>query len=210
MNVKPTRNRFADVTAAAVSAFHDASLASPDWARSAAAQFADGAWKYIEVNHRFNSLLWDEEDQARRMDVSDSAIAANKRAIDRYNQGRQDAIERVDESLLQRLADVQPAAGARQNSETAGSMIDRLSILSLKILNMHRQTERTDAGPAHVEACRAKLATLREQRADLQRCLDRLLAEAARGETYFKVYRQYKMYNDPTLNPYLYGSKRGS
>ncbi len=209
MNAKSTQDRFADVTAAAVSAFHDACLASADWARRAAAQFADGAWQYIELNHRFNSLLWDEEDQARRVDVGDGAIAANKRAIDRFNQSRQDAIERIDESLLQRLADVRPAAGARQNSETAGSMIDRLSILSLKILNMQRQTERTDAGPAHVETCRARLATLRQQRADLQRCLDQLLAEAARGEAYFKVYRQFKMYNDPALNPYLYGTKRG-
>jgi hypothetical protein len=210
MNAEPNQARFADITAAAISAFHDACLASPGWARGAAAQFVDREWKYIELNHRFNSLLWDEEDQARRVDVSDPAIAANKRAIDRYNQSRQDTIERIDELLLERLADVQPSVGARQNSETAGSMIDRLSILSLKIFHMHRQTERTDAGPAHVEACRAKLAILREQRTDLQRGFDRLLAEAARGEAYFKVYRQYKMYNDPNLNPYLYGSRRGN
>ncbi|MHB8536281.1 MAG: DUF4254 domain-containing protein [Sulfuricaulis sp.] len=209
MNKDSTPARFADVTAAAVSAYHDACFATPDWARGATAQFADGAWKYIELNHRFNCLLWDEEDQARRVDVSDTAIAANKRAIDRYNQGRQDAIEHIDELLLERLAGIEPSAGARQNSETAGSMIDRSSILSLKILHMQRQTERTDASPAHVETCHAKLAILRQQRADLQRCFDRLLTEAARGETYFKVYRQYKMYNDPTLNPYLYGSKRG-
>jgi hypothetical protein len=207
MNVKSTHTRFADIAAAAVSAFHDTCLASPGWARSTAVQFADSEWKYIELNHRYNTLLWEEEDQARRLDVDAAAIAANKRAIDGYNQNRQNAIERIDELLLERLADVRPAAAARQNSETAGSIVDRLSILSLKIFHMHRQTERTDADPAHIETCRSKLMVLRQQRVDLQSCLDRLLTEATRGEAYFKVYRQYKMYNDPTLNPYLYGNK---
>lgn len=208
MNVKSTQTRFADIAAAAISAFHDTCIASLGWARSTAVQFAEGEWKYIELNHRYNTLLWEEEDQARRVDVDAAAIAANKRAIDGYNQNRQNAIERIDELLLERLADVRPSAAARQNSETAGSIVDRLSILSLKIFHMHRQTERTDADLAHIETCRSKLMVLRQQRVDLQCCLDRLLTEAARGEAYFKVYRQYKMYNDPTLNPYLYGSKR--
>jgi len=89
-------------------------------------------------------------------------------------------------------------------------MIDRLSILSLKIRHMRLQTERKDVDRAHVESCSAKLAVLQEQRKDLAACLDRLLAEAARGETRFKVYRQFKMYNDPALNPAIYGEKRKS
>jgi len=194
---------FDDVRAADVCAFHDARVAEAGWAARAAVH-ADGAWQWIEANHRFNNLLWDEEDQARRRDVPDSAIAANKRAIDGYNQKRNDAIERIDEALLVRLAGVVPAPDAWHSSETAGSMIDRLSILALKIFHMRAQTERTDATPAHVATCREKLERLALQRADLGRCLDTLLARAAGGTAFWRVYRQFKMYNDPTLNPWLY------
>ena len=139
--------------------------------------------------------------------MPDSAIAANKRAIDGYNQKRNDAVERIDEALLARLADVAPSAAAWHNSETAGAIVDRLSILSLKVFHMRAQTERTDASAEHLASCGDKLARLELQRQDLARCLDTLLASAARGEAYWRVYRQFKMYNDPSLNPYLY-SKR--
>lgn len=198
---------FTDVQAGQISEFHDGCTGRKGWAKDAPARHDAGVWKFIELNHRFNSLLWAEEDLARRRDVPDSEIAANKRAIDGHNQKRQNAIESIDEELLQRLAGVQPAADAWQNSETAGSMIDRLSILSLKIDSMRLQTQRTDAGAAHVDACRQKLEILLSQRRDLQRCLDRLLADAVRGRAFFKVYRQFKMYNDPALNPYLYQSR---
>ncbi len=187
--------------------FHDDCLARPGWAKSAPPGSTEGAWEFIEANHRCNCLLWDEEDQARRKDVPDSAIAANKRAIDGYNQRRQDAIERIDECLLAALEGVARRSDARMSSETAGVMIDRLSILALKIFHMRAQTERSDAGREHIEACAQKLARLLEQRRDLAACLDRLLAECAAGTGYYEVYRQFKMYNDPTLNPYLYGGK---
>ena len=189
-----------------ITRFHDERVAEPGWARSAPAAFSGCPWEFIEVNHRCNNLLWEEEDQARRKDVPDSAIAANKRAIDGYNQRRQDAIERIDECLLAALEGVARRSDARMNSETAGAMIDRLSILALKIFHMRAQAERTEAGPEHVEACREKLLRLEAQRVDLAACLDRLLAECAAGAAYFKVYRQFKMYNDPSLNPYLYGA----
>jgi len=184
----------------ALVAFHDKPGALP----------GSEIWRAIADNHRMNELLWKEEDLARRRQVPDAEIAANKRAIDGYNQKRNDAIERIDESLLSALAKMPMKDNAPLHSETPGAMIDRLSILSLKIHHMRLQTDRRDVDKAHVDSCLAKLARLREQRADLAACLDRLLAEAERGETRFKVYRQFKMYNDPALNPAVYGEPKRS
>ena len=192
---------------AEVLAFHAACLAIADWSKTSPARHASGIWQVVELNHRFNCLLWDEEDLARRTRVSDAAIAANKRAIDGYNQKRNDAIERIDETLLETLAGVERKTGARLNSETAGSLTDRLSILSLKIHHMRLQTKRADVDQAHIDDCNARLSRFLEQRRDLAGCLDRLLTEAARGEAWFRVYRQFKMYNDPRLNPAIYGEK---
>lgn len=202
--------RAADVTAA-----QDRFLADSGWPQQEPAPEATELWRWVQANHRNNSLLWAEEDLARRTTVGDAEIAANKRAIDGYNQARNDATERVDELLLLALKVVDEASarsdaalapapdGARLNSETAGSMIDRLSIMSLKLSAMQAQTHRTDVHEAHRAASRVKLARLQQQRADLTGCLDALLAETAAGTAYFKVYRQFKMYNDPQLNPQL-------
>ncbi|NLD54659.1 MAG: DUF4254 domain-containing protein [Burkholderiaceae bacterium] len=172
-------------------------------------------WQWIATNHRYNCLLWAEEDLARRTRVSDSDIAANKRNIDGFNQARNDATERVDELLLVALGLVDresaandapvstPGPGARLNSETAGSMIDRLSILALKVHAMDLQTRRTDVDDAHREASKARLERLRMQRDDLAGCYDRLIEDCRAGRAYFKVYRQFKMYNDPRFNPAL-------
>ena len=192
------------LTSDELTAFHDACHAQAGWAKAGIARHASGVWQVIELNHRYNCLLWDEEDLARRKQVPDSEIASNKRAIDGYNQKRNDSIERIDETLLAALAGSNLAPGARLNSETAGSMVDRLSILSLKIFHMRLQTLRTDVDQAHIENCSSRLARFAEQRTDLAGCLDRLLAEASRGEAWFKVYRQFKMYNDPKLNPAVY------
>ena len=192
-----------------VTAFHLRCLAQADWPEQEAALPAGEhkVWEWILANHRFNSLLWAEEDLARRRAVPDSEIAANKRAIDGFNQARNDAAERIDVEILVGLGNVDRSPGARQHSETAGMMVDRLSIMSLKIRAMGAQADRVEAGPEHRETCRLKLERLREQCADLAACLDDLLEDMAAGRRYFKIYRQFKMYNDPTLNPFLYGSK---
>jgi Protein of unknown function (DUF4254) len=195
---------FADLKGEDVVRFHDARLADAPHPMGGAAHFARGVWQAIEKNHRFNAQLWDEEDLARRRDVPDAEIAANKRNIDRFNQARNDAVEQLDEALAARVA-LPREPGARLHSETPGMMIDRLSILSLKIRAFGAQIAREDATAEHRAACAAKLHRLREQREDLRRCLDDLLAACARGTAWFKVYRQFKMYNDSSLNPHLAG-----
>jgi len=201
---------FEQQSSESIVAFHDRCHTIDTWPRTAPAHFSTGFWEVVELNHRYNCLLWDEEDLARRVHVADAEIAANKRAIDGYNQKRNDAIERMDEVILDALAAITRMPGARLNSETAGSIVDRLSILSLKIHHMRLQTTRTGVDQAHVDDCSARLSRLIEQRRDLAGCLDRLLAESARGEGCFRVYRQLKMYNDPNLNPAVYGEKRGA
>ena len=206
--------------AAEVVGAHDGWLACPGWPATMPPAHAAGLWHWVQTNHRCNSLLWAEEDLARRTTVADADIAANKRAIDGYNQARNDATERVDEILLLALGLVDAAtarsdapqasvpAGARLHSETAGSMIDRLSIMALKVQAMRAQTERSDVAAAHLAASGIKLVRLQQQRQDLATCLDDLLADARSGRAYFKVYRQFKMYNDPRFNPVLVAERR--
>lgn len=195
---------FGDVGAMDLRAFHDRTVAMPEWSQAAPNAFVNDVWQWVRTNHRCNCLLWAEEDEARRIDVADSSIVANKRAIDRYNQQRNDAVEQIDAALLARIGHVTPSADAWQPSETAGAMIDRMSILALKIFNMGRAAQRSDATDVHRAACAEKLARLGTQRGDLGRCLDLLLTRAAQGCAFWRVYRQFKMYNDPELNPALY------
>jgi hypothetical protein len=193
---------FSGLDAGTLVAFHDDRVRDPGWS-ARVPEHAAGAWAAIEANHRANVLLWDAEDQARRTDVADATIAAVKRAIDRHNQRRNDAVESIDEALLARLADVVPRADAWHHSETAGAMIDRLSILSLKIHHMGLAAARPDLRAQDRAERLARAATLTRQREDLARCYDTLLTRAERGEAFWRIYHQHKMYNDPALNPYL-------
>jgi len=162
--------------------------------------------KLILEQHRYNYDLWHEEDKARQINVSDKVIAEVKRRIDHLNQKRNDAIERIDEYFLE-LGASKPLKKAVLHSETAGMMIDRLSILALRLYHMAEQTKRKDVSADHIERCRVKYKTLLKQTKDLKACLQRLLEGWACGRLYFKVYRQHKMYNDATLNPVLYKHK---
>jgi hypothetical protein len=160
--------------------------------------------------HQFNYQLWHEEDIARSPDASDQRIAEVKRAIDRYNQQRNDWIERTDETLIEMLTavGVEAPGTAPMNTETPGGAIDRLSIMALRVYHLQEELAREGIDDAHRQRVDEKLQRCALQRADLTRSLDDLLGDIFAGRKRLRVYRQNKMYNDPTLNPYLYKSAR--
>jgi hypothetical protein len=171
----------------------------------AAPPLADDFNAAIEALHLANFELWHEEDKARDVHSGDAAVAAAKRAIDTINQHRNDQIERSDELLLKELsAKKLPNTQAEQHSETPGMMLDRLSIMTLKMYHTREEIERIPSPPGHRERNLRRLATLEQQRGDLASCLDRLWQRVLHGDMRFQVYRQLKMYNDPDLNPVLY------
>lgn len=168
---------------------------------------ADARWlETVARQHRANFELWHIEDEARRPGATDAEIAHVKRRIDRANQRRNDLTEELDRLLLDWLAERGlPRPGAPLHSESPGLMIDRLSILALKIYHTEEEIVRADAPQGHAERNRQRLAVLEEQRADLAACLDALWRETLAGQRRFKIYRQLKMYNDAALNPAIYG-----
>jgi len=187
---------------------HDAYLFNRAWPNETEMKYqaSDSLFKFIEANHFFNTKLWNEEDLARRQNVSDSEITKNKRAIDKFNQSRNDCIEQIDNFILDQIL-ITISKEAKQNSETLGAMIDRLSILSLKIFHMTIQTKRENVSEIHIQTCSSKLEVLKIQRKDLCICFDELFYDCMNGLRYFKQYKQFKMYNDPNLNPQLYAKK---
>ena len=172
----------------------------------------EGLLQTVCKQHSFNFLLWHEEDIARSKDVSDEQIAKVKRAIDSYNQQRNDWIEKVDDEITNLLDQqgIKPYASATLNTETPGSAIDRLSIMSLRIFHLHEQLEREDVDESHFESVRRKIAICMVQQADLSDSLQNLINDIFAGRKHHKTYRQFKMYNDPTLNPYLYQAKKAA
>jgi hypothetical protein len=188
---------------------HDAYLLNMAWPDESEMKYqaSDSIFKFIEANHFFNTQLWNEEDLARRKNVSDSEITKNKRAIDKFNQSRNDFIEQIDGFILECISNA-TLKDAKQNSETLGAMIDRLSILSLKIFHMAIQTRRENVSELHIQTCSKKLEILKIQRNDLCICFDELLYDCMLGLRYIKQYKQFKMYNDPNLNPQLYAEKK--
>jgi len=182
-------------------AWHAASDSAPD------STYNDPWLARVAQQHRANFDLWHIEDEARTPGATDAQLADVKRRIDQTNQLRNDLAEDLDRALLDWLAPQRlPAENAPLHSESPGLIIDRLSILALKIYHTSEEAERTDCSPGHAERNRLRLAVLTEQRTDLARCLDLLWREALDGTRRFKLYRQLKMYNDPTLNPAIYRS----
>lgn len=164
-----------------------------------------GFRELVARQHWTNFKLWHVEDRARRKDVDAVVIADCKYAIDKLNQKRNDLIERVDECLIGILTPLLPENGAeRYNTETVGAALDRLSIQALKIFHMKEQCDRKDVDEAHKQSCDAKVITLQQQHDDLGRAILELIDEYEAGTKKPKVYFQFKMYNDPSLNPELY------
>ena len=216
---------FDDIRSLLGQAFAAQDQAAADWHRqepafSATIPDADSAEGFLELalrQHWSNFRLWHVEDRARRKDAGAELIADCKYAIDKLNQERNDLIERLDVFLVRALDPILPPPGGengggrpRYNTETIGVALDRGSILALKTHHMQEQTERSGAGEEHVAECLRKLAVLREQRTDLLQSIVDLVEDYALGRKRPKVYYQFKMYNDPRLNPELYSRKAGA
>ena len=154
-----------------------------------------------------DTVQWHLEDIIRDPHINPADALGLKRRIDRSNQDRTDLVEEIDTYFRQQYSEVKPLADARLNTESPAWAVDRLSILALKIWHMQEQTERTDADAGHIARCQGKLDVLREQQKDLSTAIDQLLEDIAEGRKYMKVYRQMKMYNDPSTNPILYQKK---
>lgn len=164
----------------------------------------------VARQHLANCELWHIEDEARRPGATDAELADVKRRVDRTNQQRNDLAEALDRFLLDWLQSKSlPAEQAPLHSESPGLIIDRLSILSLKIFHTQQEAERSGVTASHRERNLERLAILAEQRSDLAGCLEELWQQTIDGTRRFKLYRQLKMYNDPSLNPAIYGEKQG-
>ncbi|MEG1699647.1 MAG: DUF4254 domain-containing protein [Alistipes sp.] len=155
-----------------------------------------------------DTVQWHLEDIIRNPQIDPVEALLIKRRIDRSNQERTDMVEYVDSYLLDKYKEVKVASGARLNTETPAWAIDRLSILALKIYHMACEAERMDVDDAHRAACRKKLDVLLSQQVDLSKAIEELIEDIEAGRKYMKTYKQMKMYNDPALNPVLYGQKK--
>jgi hypothetical protein len=164
---------------------------------------------YLYLKNWIDTVQWHLEDIIRDPDIDAAKALEIKRRIDRSNQDRTDLVERIDSYFLDKYKSVAVSPDATVNTESPSWAIDRLSILALKIYHMRRETQRKDADKTHLESATNKLNVLLEQQKDLSEAIDQLLADIESGKKYMKVYKQMKMYNDPGLNPVLYGKNRG-
>lgn len=162
---------------------------------------------YLYLKNWIDTVQWHLEDIIRDPEIDPVEALAIKRRIDKSNQDRTDLVEMIDSYFLDKYKDVKMLPDAVINTESPAWAVDRLSILELKIYHMKEQVERKDADEKHKEQCNRKLAVLMEQRKDLASAIDQLLSDIESGKKYMKVYKQMKMYNDPSTNPVLYGKQ---
>ena len=154
-----------------------------------------------------DTVQWHFEDIIRDPQIDPEAALVLKRRIDKSNQDRTDLVEMIDSYFLDKYKNVEVLPDATINTESPAWAVDRLSILALKIYHMREQVDRKDADAEHIAKCQQKLDVLLEQQKDLSTAIDQLLADIEAGRKYMKVYKQMKMYNDPSTNPILYGQK---
>ena len=164
----------------------------------------DSIEKSLYLKCWIDTVQWHFEDIIRDPHIDPIEALKLKRRIDRSNQDRTDLVEEIDSYFRQYYSNVTPLKDARLNTESPAWAVDRLSILALKIYHMQEQVDRQDASEEHINRCKAKLEVLLEQQKDLSLAIDQLLEDIAEGRKYMKVYRQMKMYNDPSTNPVLY------
>ena len=162
---------------------------------------------YLYVKNWIDTVQWHFEDIIRDPKIDPEAALVLKRRIDKSNQDRTDLVEMIDSYFLDKYKDVEVLPDATINTESPAWAVDRLSILALKIYHMKEQVDRKDADAEHIAKCQQKLDVLLEQQKDLSTAIDQLLADIEAGRKYMKVYKQMKMYNDPSTNPILYGQK---
>ena len=162
---------------------------------------------YLYLKNWIDTVQWHLEDIIRNPHIDPVEALVIKRRIDGSNQERTDLVELIDSYFLDTYKDVEVLSDATINTESPAWAVDRLSILFLKIYHMKEEVERTDADEEHIATCQRKLDILLEQKKDLSTALDQLLDDITAGCKYMKVYKQMKMYNDPALNPVLYGKK---
>jgi hypothetical protein len=158
----------------------------------------------LYLKNHIDTVQWHLEDIVRDPNIDPIEGIALKRRIDKSNQERTDLVEKIDDYFLELFKDVLISADAKVNTESPAWAIDRLSILALKIWHMQEEVNRQEADEIHRQKCQAKLTILLEQQVDLSTSIDELLADIETGGKKMKVYRQMKMYNDPSLNPVLY------
>lgn len=151
-----------------------------------------------------DTVQWHFEDIIRDPQIDPVEALTLKRRIDKSNQDRTDLVEQIDSYFREKYSQVKVLPDARINTESPAWAVDRLSILALKIYHMKEQVERPEASEEHKAKCQAKLNVLLEQQVDLSTAIDQLLEDIEAGRKYMKVYRQMKMYNDPSTNPVLY------
>ncbi|EMY62332.1 DUF4254 domain-containing protein [Leptospira terpstrae] len=195
----------------AVSIFQESVL---DWHKKEAPHpnpYPEGSLEstLYQKNH-IDTIQWHIEDEIRRPDIALEDVVALKRKIDKLNQDRTDMVEKLDDFVIEMFRAITPKPNARLNSESPAWLLDRMSILELKIYHMEEQVARKDASASqeHIAKCQTKLDVLLDQREDLKKCLDELFLDYSEGTKRVKVYRQMKMYNDQNLNPSLYKNQK--